>query len=122
MRRSFVIALVFLFTSATLVTVQAQELTRLRLSGQPKGTFATYSGSSTYLTYVEAEIRNVGSITAEGVRVNAALPSGESRQLSGPATLGSNKSAVYTLDLGSGIPVYTNRKIQVSFECTNCRR
>ncbi len=93
-------------------------LTRLRARGKPRGTWKAELGG-TRLVSVEAKVKNVGSVTAEQVKVFVELPNGEQVQLSGPGSVDRNETEVYSASVGK--LVRSSDELRVVMECANCR-
>ncbi|MCB0344230.1 MAG: protein kinase [Bdellovibrionales bacterium] len=92
--------------------------TRLRARGKPRGVWKAELGG-TKLVSVEAKVKNVGSVTAEQVKVFVELPNGEQLKLSGPGSVERNETEVYTASVDK--VVRSSDELRIVMECTNCR-
>lgn len=103
--------------SVQTVTAQSTKLTTLR-ERQPQGVFKNIGGV-TYIVDGNVEVRNVGTVPAENVRVMLELPEGAAKQLRGPSTIPPNKTITYRSRL---FDIMTStKKLKVSTSCSNCR-
>ncbi|MCB0330327.1 MAG: hypothetical protein KDD70_11695 [Bdellovibrionales bacterium] len=116
----FVIVTSFLFGSQqSFAQTESEKLTRLRTIGEVKGTFESRPRGR-YLTEVEVRLKNVGSVEATGIRVEAILPDGNRVQLHGPSSLGKYKEGTY--EASAYEPYLMKGRIKVESSCSNCRR
>lgn len=104
--------------SQTAFAADPMKQTTLRAVGEPKGTFRS-SSSGTSLRQVELQVRNVGSVPAESVKVEVIIPGGTHVSLKGPDTLAPNASATYSTECQEKIT--TTERLKPSINCSNCR-
>ena len=96
-----------------------EKLTTLRTLEEAQGTFNT-TRYGKYLTRAQVRIKNVGSVTANGVRVEVILPTGTRLQLSGPRSLKKYEVATYKNSMNEAYP--PGERMEVEATCDNCRR
>ena len=94
------------------------QLTTLR-SKTPLGVFDNIGGT-TYLVDASVEVRNAGSVAAQGVRVQVETPGGGMSALHGPASIAPNQSQVYRSRLFEAIA--SSKQLRANVSCDNCRK
>lgn len=93
-----------------------EKKTRLRVVGKPQGTWRKRRGLT--LEKVKLDVRNVGSIEAEDIKVLVEVPGGELIELSGPETLAPNKAGTYTAEPWEDI--VREGELKPKLICSNC--
>jgi hypothetical protein len=114
----FILTLFFTVVVAPASAIDDGDLTTLRSIGDPKGEFRS-NGGAVLLRRVDIQVRNVGDVVAEDVKVAVEIPGGKRAMLKGPAKLGPNKTAIYSDDVKEGIS--GTQKLKAVLSCKNCR-
>ena len=93
--------------------------TTLRVA-KPVGVFTT-RGAESYIRRATVEVKNVGEVPANDVRVTLQLPTGVRAAMDGELTIQPKKSATFTYLAERDEPVPPKKDIKAVATCLNCR-
>jgi serine/threonine protein kinase len=98
-------------TSLTTLRVVGGVDSRIRNDGVPK------------IEFIKVKIRNVGSVQAQAIALQAVLPNGKFVLLEGENSLEPNKEALFSANVPEKDAILTQRgEIKIKLNCSNCRK